>query len=208
MASLLYEEDTYSPLDHHHQTPEKTVLVGIHGFASSGKDTSGNALIARRGYERVSFAEPLRELSFFVNPVVRWDYYGNSWSLNEVVEDLGYEEAKKVGSTRHFLQRLGEGVRNILGESTWVDAAMAKVQPGGKYVFTDVRFENEALAVRSRGGMIIEVVRPGIEGVNDHVSEKRLPDHLIDVTIENDGTIEDLAERINNCAIWAEATAR
>lgn len=189
--SMLYEEDVYSPLDR-----PRTSLVGLHGYAQSGKNTSGDILTEEFGYEQISFAEPLKRLALFVNPVVRWDYYGNTWCLQEVVDDLGWEEAKKVGVTREFLQKLGEGVRNILGENTWVDVAMAKVEEGGKYAFTDCRFQNEAQAVLDRNGMVVEIERPGVGPVNDHVSDKRLPDEMINVTVLNAGTVEDLRKEI------------
>lgn len=200
--SPLYEEDVYSPLD---RRSDKTVLVGLAGFAQSGKNTAANILTERRGYEQISFAEPLKRLALFANPVVRTDRYGNTWSLQEIFDDLAaegivgdaaWEEAKKIGETRVFLQNLGVGVREILGESTWVDAAMAKVEPGGKYAFTDVRFPNEASAVQEPGGVVVEIKRPGVEPVNGHVSEKRLPDENINVTLLNDSTVDDLAEEI------------
>lgn len=201
MASLLYEEDTYSPLDHHPKPPE-TTLVGIHGHARSGKDTSGRILVEERGYERISFAEPLKRLALFVNPIVQTSAYGFTWTLQDVFDELmgaeglsyddAWDAAKEIGSTRRFLQKLGEGVREILGEDTWVDAAMAKVDPGGKYAFTDCRFENEAESLRARGGVVVEVTRPGVGPVNEHVSDQRLPDHLIDVTVDNAGTLEGL----------------
>jgi hypothetical protein len=189
--SPLYEEDVYSPLDR-----KRTSLVGLHGHAQSGKNTSGDILTEEFGYEQISFAEPLKRLALFVNPIIRVDYYGNAWYLREVVEDEGWEEAKKIGETRHFLQKLGEGVRNIIGENTWVDAAMAKVEEGGKYAFTDTRFENEAQAILDRAGMVVEIKRPGVGPVNDHVSDRRLPDEMINLTVLNGGTIDDLRKEL------------
>jgi hypothetical protein len=61
-------------------------------------------------------------------------------------------------------------------------------------VITDVRFANEAAAIRSWGGEIIRIDRPGVGPVNGHVSEAMPfePDEVI----ENDGTIEDLQDHL------------
>jgi hypothetical protein len=199
--SPLYEEDVYSPLDR-----KRTSLVGLHGHAQSGKNTSGDILTEEFGYEQISFAEPLKRLALFVNPVVKVaPGYGITWTLQDIFDDLAdegitgddaWEEAKKIGSTRRFLQKLGEGVREILGENTWVDYAMAKVEEGGKYAFTDTRFENEAQAILDRMGMVVEIKRPGVGPVNDHVSDQRLPDEMINLTVLNGGTIDDLRKEL------------
>lgn len=192
---MMYEEDVYSPLD------RRTRLVGLHGHAQTGKNTSADILTEELGYSQISFAEPLKRLALFVNPVVQTDSHGRVFTLQDIFDDLAHEdirgdaaweEAKKVGTTRVFLQKLGEGVREILGENTWVDYAMAKVKDGGKYAFPDTRFRNEAQAILDRSGVVVEIKRPGVGPVNDHVSDRRLPDEMINLTIINDGEINDL----------------
>ena len=59
---------------------------------------------------------------------------------------------------------------------------------------TDVRFRNEADAIRARGGVVVRINRPGIEAPNDHISEHDLDGYAFDYFVDNDGTIEDLAE--------------
>jgi hypothetical protein len=67
-------------------------------------------------------------------------------------------------------------------------------------VVTDARFENEAKAIRDRGGEVWEIVRAehgdelGAEAL--HTSEAGLPDGLIDRTIVNDHDLEFLEREV------------
>lgn len=82
------------------------------------------------------------------------------------------------------------------------------------WIITDMRFPNEMEAVKDKGGIIIRVVRPKIESLVDkirpysdlihygipmpveHPSETALDDAKFDYEIINDGTIEDLIEKV------------
>ena len=49
---------------------------------------------------------------------------------------------------------------------------------------------------RSRGGRVWRVSRPGVGPINDHISEVGLDDYPFDAVIDNDGTLDDLHERV------------
>ncbi|MDA5341584.1 hypothetical protein [Stenotrophomonas maltophilia] len=68
-----------------------------------------------------------------------------------------------------------------------VRSLFARLPAGG--LVPDVRFADEARAIRRRGGVVIRVSRPG------HASEQALPDHLVDIEVDNDGTPADLVRR-------------
>jgi hypothetical protein len=63
----------------------------------------------------------------------------------------------------------------------------------GNYVVTDVRFENEAAMIKLMGGEVWRVKRPGVEAVNDHISEHALDGYKADRILSNGGTLEELA---------------
>ena len=63
------------------------------------------------------------------------------------------------------------------------------------WCITDMRFPNEMEAVELREGVTIKVVRPGT-AVGTHPSETALDDAYFDHVISNDGTIEDLVEKV------------
>jgi hypothetical protein len=106
-------------------------------------------------------------------------------------------------SVREFLQKLGtEAMREGLHTNVWVNALFADYKPPkmsqynpSNWIITDMRFPNEMEAVVARGGITIRVVRPGTS-VGTHPSETALDDAHFDHVISNDGTIEDLIERV------------
>ena len=53
----------------------------------------------------------------------------------------------------------------------WVNAALATLDLTKNYVFSDVRFPNEADAIKDLGGQIWRVHRTGVAPVNGHPSE-------------------------------------
>lgn len=59
-------------------------------------------------------------------------------------------------------------------------------------IFKDIRFENEAAFLRSHHGKIWHITRPNLQKVNAHASEHGIAQAPGDVTIMNDGSMEDL----------------
>lgn len=178
-------------------------LIGLTGYARTGKDTVGGFLVSQHGFQRVSFADKLREVALAADPYVKLstdpedDYYAR---LTRVVDAYGWEGAKAHDDVRRLLQRLGtDAGRNILGENVWVDAALQGLDPDGFYVFTDVRFPNEADAIRDKGGVIWRISRPGYEPINGHASETAMDSYNVDISIVNDRSMEDLAEKVRVC---------
>jgi hypothetical protein len=180
------------------------MIVGLSGYAQAGKDTAAEVFV-RYGFQRYSFADPMREMALAIDPIVAivdvyscGDTYPEELRYSEAIDANGYEKAKAAfPEVRAFLQRLGtDAGRKILGEDVWVDAAMRKMAEGGDYVIPDVRFVNEAEAIRNAGGMVFRIHRPGRGPVNDHESEIALDDYEHFTNhIWNDSTIDVLQER-------------
>jgi hypothetical protein len=70
----------------------------------------------------------------------------------------------------------------------WIDHARSAMR-GRPCVFTDVRFQNEADFIRSEGGIIVRVVREGLE-IGEHESESGQLRIHSDQSILNDGSVE------------------
>ena len=114
-------------------------------------------------------------------------------------------------SVRELLQKLGtEAMRDGLHENVWVNALFSDYVPVVKewdefgndtlveypsWCITDMRFPNEMEAVVAKGGITIRVVRQGTV-TGTHPSETALDDAEFDYEIINDGTIEDLVEKV------------
>jgi hypothetical protein len=173
--------------------PRITVL-GLSGYARSGKDSIGQALAAH-GYERASFADYIREGLYQLNPLVQ-----GIERVAPIIDERGWEQAKVVyPEVRGLLQRLGSEVgRNILGENVWVDLTFRNLPDGSKIVVTDCRFPNEAAAIKQNGGEVWRVSRPGTEPVNMHPSETALDGWAFDRSFDNNGSLEDLHRKIDS----------
>lgn len=66
------------------------------------------------------------------------------------------------------------------------------------FVVPDVRQVHEIDALRMMGATIIHVVRPDTDDSSDqHITEAGLPIHETDTVIVNDGTLEQLFEKLN-----------
>lgn len=139
---------------------------------------------SRRGYTLCEALPQVREVMTYCGDV----------HLAPLVDAIGWEQAKdQFPEVRRFLQRLGtDGVRNNLGDRIWVNLVEDQIdelwtndfknnRPNRPIVIADVRFENEADLICREGGIVIEVVRPGIPAAADtHASEAGVdPDYQV-----------------------------
>lgn len=142
----------------------------------------------------------------------------------------GAEIKSKIHTPRTLLQLLGTDCgRQIIHPNIWVNALMSEYKTINNcqqhsdgffytdehgenevipiypnWIITDVRFPNEAEAIKKRGGIIIRVnrkskfelaVQETVEG-KEHASETSLDNYNFDAIIDNNGTIEELIEKV------------
>lgn len=173
-------------------------LVGLIGYARAGKDTLAAELVAGYGYRRIAFADPLREVALRLDPIIGPnDDVDYSDRLRGTVEAFGWEYTKTFfPEARRLLQNIGASLRDLIDENLWLDTAMRQVDShAGPVVVTDVRYPNEARAIRERGGILVRVVRRGNYPVNEHDSETALDHQVVDLIIRNGGTVDELREK-------------
>ena len=144
-------------------------------------------------------------------------YLGAEWGtvksnpLNAVpvFADVSFNELMSV---RELLQKLGtEAIRDGLHPNAWVNALMCEYKRPkmseynpSNWIITDVRFPNELEAVEDVKGLTIKVVRPvekSKTSVRLHPSETSLDKAEFDYEIINDGSIEDLIEKVRQILI-------
>jgi hypothetical protein len=175
------------------------MIIGLTGYAQSGKDTVAKVLVENFGYTRVAFADKIRDFVYEMNPMVD-NIVGEPIFLKERVKHYGWETAKKDPHVRRTLQDVGVAARKLFGDDFWVDEAMKTMlndpRPDMNYVITDVRFLNEADMIRANQGQLWRVKRIGVSAVNGHVSEHELDNHPVDQIFTNDGTVKDLEAMI------------
>lgn len=194
-------------------------LVGITGLKQSGKNTAAEALVESLGFTPDAFADDLKAIIYDTEGIwvrvpatvlssnPRRPMYKPEQFLpyQEVVDRLGIDNAKElVPDVRRILQTFGtEGMRNRFGPSIWSDRVLERAaqrhaqDTDSRTVITDVRFPDEAEAVRRAGGFLIRVVRPGQPtGIDQHASEALISSLPVDLEIVNDSTIEALQDQV------------
>jgi len=161
--------------------------------------------------------------------IVHWykDNKGRKFLTRTASEAVNHPDRAIAGqdmlTPRILLQLLGtEAGRNIIHPNIWVNALFADykkiaynwdcdgnttVKGYPNWIITDVRFTNEAKAIKDRGGIVIRVNRTyytedkkyimGHDPFETHPSETALDDYNdFDYVIENDGTIQDLIDKV------------
>jgi hypothetical protein len=177
-------------------------VVGLSGWARSGKDTVADYLVENYGFTKMSFAEPMREALTRLNPLIHVSVdqvYSYTAELVQALEHSTWEDLKsKSPQIRPYLQRFGTEVgRQMFGEDFWVDYAIDRIPDGAKVVFADTRFRNEANAIQALGGKVWRVVREGVSAANDHISEHDLDSYEFNSYIRNYKTLEYLYEIVD-----------
>ena len=164
------------------------MIIGLSGYAQSGKDTVAELLCLNYGFKRISFALPMRDAIYTLNPLVDG---GNR--VADLVNEYGWDVAKANPEVRRLLQVFGTEVgRNLFGERFWIDQAFKRAEEYQRVVFSDVRFPNEAKAILQRGGDVWRINRHNHTAVNGHTSEHAMDNFLFKHVIYNDGTLDDL----------------
>jgi hypothetical protein len=138
----------------------KPIIIGIGHKKGVGKDTVANRLVDTHGFIRMSFADPLKEACRIIFHFTDAQLYGD---LKEVVD-------KRWGKTpRQILQMFGsDALRNIIDRDVWIKSLRFKIESKVlaeptkqlKIVVPDVRFPNEAEAIKAMdGGHLWKVTR-------------------------------------------------
>jgi hypothetical protein len=168
------------------------MIIGLSGYAQSGKDTVAELLCLNYGYTRMSFAQPMRDAIYTLNPIV----FNLNSRVADLVDEYGWDVAKANPEVRRLLQVFGTEVgRKQFGENFWVQQAFDKLE-STKIVFADVRFPNEANEIIQYGGQVWRVNRHNHAPVNGHKSEHAMDNFMFKHVLYNDGTLDDLSDEV------------
>ena len=168
------------------------MIIGISGKIGSGKDVIGLCLKDHYGYTVVKFADKIKQIACLMTNTPM-DLQTSQRGKASFLEDWGM-------TVREFQQKLGtDAVRNGLHKDAWVLATLSHYEDHFNWAVTDTRFINEAERISSLGGINIRIERPNNPfPESDHPSEKELDDYTFDYTVVNDGTIDDLFNKVHS----------
>ncbi len=168
---------------------EKEMIIALMGYARVGKDAIAQEFVMNNSFERIGFADSLREMLYKFNPSLINNEDGTIVNIKDYVDKYGWEDAKSFYFVRESLQILGsEAGRDVLGENIWIETLFKK-PTGARIIIPDCRYINEAQAVRERGGVVIRIKRDGVYPVNSHASDQINFD--ADFEINNNGTVKE-----------------
>jgi len=190
------------------------VLIVVCGNAGHGKDTLADSIQTHiPGSERDAFAVPLKQCVHLKTGIPMWVLNGPK----EVKEDPKYGAYGKTA--RRLMQDEGEGARQAIGLTVWMDRLAERFLASGAKVsiVSDGRHPTEEMmALKERVGdralvVFVVVRRPDVPVNTDHVSESRIaamPNDDFDFVVMNTGTPEDLMEKAKQLAVatllWAQ----
>jgi len=195
------------------------MIIGICGFQSSGKDTIADYLVKEHGFIKMSFASALKDIISIMFGWPRDRLEGLTKEDREWRETVDYWWSKTLKmpqlSPRYVMQYFATDLfRNRFHPDIWVKIVENKLNNlsgNEKIVISDCRFENEINMLIRLGGRIIQVYRDppywfhkyrNGENENEneikykHLSEIEWIKCYRDYDVENDGTIEDLHQKI------------
>ena len=172
-------------------------LIGLVGKKRVGKDTFADFLCKNHGYQKYSFAGPLKkacqEIFLLTDDQLETD-------LKEAVDPRWGITPRKI-----FQQMGTEVFRNeittffpefkTIGGSIWIYRfklwyqQQIKENPKLKIVISDIRFEDEAMIVKEMGGLLVKIERDTKFGEDSHSSEQNIDKIKCDEYIKNDSTV-------------------
>lgn len=190
------------------------MIIGITGKAQSGKDTAcrivqlintvdydcaclegegekyildnvDNILPITCMWEKHAFADKLKECASIILGVPRFMFESGKFKESFTSLPLSNKEGEPM-TNREFLQYFGTEVGRSIDKNLWIKALMYSYgrDKESHWIIPDVRFPNEADAIRNAGGVLWKIEREG-SGAGNHISEKLIDDIMVDIIIEN-----------------------
>lgn len=162
------------------------MVIGLTGYAGVGKTLVAKILEEKHGFVRASFADPLKAVA------------NRLPHIQPLIQQHGVEAAKRqCPEVRETYQALGHGFREEVSEYFWTDLMSHRLQSnalrGRNVVIDDVRYQNETELC----DYVVHVERDGYGPLNRHITEVGVTDIATDLSISNNGTLDDLREDVS-----------
>lgn len=142
-------------------------VIGLSGFAGAGKSTVAEYLVRQHGFERLSFAAAVKDVTAAAFAWDRPRLEGNTpqdRAWREEPDPFWSERMGKSFTPRYALQYIGTDVfRSHVLQSIWADLVIAKIRrlgPAANVVIDDVRFVNERTTLAKEGAVFLLLRRP------------------------------------------------
>lgn len=190
------------------------MIIGICGLIGSGKGTVADHLVDRYGFQKISFADALKDATAQMFEWPRELLEGDteeSRKWRETPDDFWSSELGYTVTPRFVLQKFGtECMRVGFYDGVWVSIVKRKIlnNPAVNWVIPDTRFPNEIKMINSINGQVWRVkrgedpawmqryVQYGIEPVDIHSSEWSWAKESFNQVIDNDSDLKTLYKKV------------
>lgn len=168
-------------------------IIGLWSPAPQcGKSTVAHVLKRRLGYQVEPFAATLKAMVVRMLECAGYDIV-TALKLVHEEKEAPIQALPGAPSARHLLRTLGtEWGRDCVSAELWPVLWQQRCRRHALVVADDVRFANEARAVRELGGEVWAVTRPGYADASGHRSEGGLGAETPSRVFVNDGSREAL----------------
>lgn len=179
-------------------------IIALTGAKGAGKDTVAKyitKLCDRHEVTHLAFADPIKKMVqhiFGLNNITTEDY--DYFKRTLLTFELPGKSPQAVDG-RHVVREIGMMMRGYDEKqfTSYVESQFNTPRLSSSqsiFVVTDLRFDNEYVMLKRYGATIVKITRPGYQ-YDGHITERGFDDHLVDYSIENNGSLIDLKTQVN-----------
>lgn len=189
--------------------PSDLKIIGLGHYKRTGKDSLARATVVAGGLmsppcliKHVSFAKALKEVC---HQLYSWDgLQGPLFYETKTGEKLKEVVLPTIGkSPRQIWIDFGQAVRDCVYSATWRDCVtQRRYQNVHGIIISDVRFPNEAEAIKSAGGLLVKVIRPKFKPGSDYADQALVGYDGWDHVVGKSGKMTELKEWGRKLAEW------
>ena len=182
------------------------MIIGVLGKKRSGKDTTGDYLVANKNFVKYSFANPIKRGAMELFGFTEDQVFGDAKDEIDPTWGITPRLVLQIMGTEVFQYDMPKYIPELqaFGRGFWVKRFEQWYNQNRELdvVICDVRFQHEADAILKMGGQVWKVQRPSLVSIDEHASEMEM-DLITGVTniLQNDGTLEDLYNKIDSLVV-------
>lgn len=189
-----------------------TKLVGLKAQKQNGKDTVADYLVKNYQFQKYAFADPLKKGVMEMFGFTHEQMWGSA-EEKETIDprwNISPRKMLMLVGTELFQYDIHKYLKKgefDFGRTIWVQRFKLWYKGAKKMnesnnlkfnvVISDLRFPHEANAIVGMGGEIWEIIRPNMINNDSHASEAEMKLINPNKVITNDGTLENLYEKID-----------
>lgn len=161
-----------------------TIIIGLAGFRQVGKSHVADHLVANHGFKKVHpfYGGKVATAAFYRHIGIDAD---TAWRMVDGdLKDAPCEKLPGGVTSRFFMEKFGKFMGVELGPEWTVGQELRLLRErgtGDRYLIESLVYED--MVVRSNGGVIVRVDRPGVDPTpgleTDVYTERMLVDHVL-----------------------------